>query len=288
MKTYRHLIDVADLRRELDAADCRVIDCRFDLMHPEQGRAEYLAGHVPGAVYADLDRDLAGPVTDHSGRHPLPDPAVFKATLERFGIADDTQVVVYDHAGGAVAARLWWLLRWIGHTRVAILDGGFKAWSAAGERLETDVPRYSATELPITPDPGLVATSDEIAASLDEGRDPMLVDARDRARFAGEREPIDTVAGHIPGALNFPFSENLDGDGRWKAPGELRRMWAALLASESPPPFVVMCGSGVTACHLVLSAEVAGFRAPRVYVGSWSEWIRDPARPVAGGDATRT
>lgn len=280
MKTYRHLIDVDELKGMLDA--CRVIDCRFDLLDPEKGRAEYLAGHIPGAVYADLDHDLAGPVTDSSGRHPLPDPEAFKATLEGFGIDADTQVVVYDHAGGAVAARLWWMLRWVGHSRVAVLNGGFRAWVAAGEALETDVPRYAAAELAVLPDDSLVAESDEIAAALDEGRDPRLVDARDRQRFAGEKEPIDTVAGHIPGALNFPFSDNLGDDGTWKSPRELEQFWAAVLGSDSPGEFTVMCGSGVTACHLVLSAEIAGMGTPRVYIGSWSEWIRDPERPVAG------
>lgn len=288
MKTFAHLIDVGDLRRELGAADCRVVDCRFDLMHPEQGRAEYLSGHIPGAVYADLDKDLAGPVTEQTGRHPLPEAAAFKATLEGFGIANDMQVVVYDHAGGAVAARLWWLLRWIGHDRAAILNGGFKAWCAAGAPLETDVPEYPATELTVAPDPSLVTSSAEIAASLAEGRDPRLVDARDRARFAGEREPIDAAAGHIPGALNYPFSDNLRDDGNWKTPADLRRQWGTLLGSEAPAPFTVMCGSGVTACHLVVSAEIAGLPAPRVYVGSWSEWIRDPARAVAGAGTPRT
>lgn len=280
MKTYRHLIEVEELKDMLDAS--RVIDCRFDLLDPEKGRAEYLAGHIPGAVHADLDRDLAGPVTDSSGRHPLPDPDTFKATLEGLGIDADTQVVVYDHAGGAVAARLWWMLRWVGHSRVAVLNGGFRAWVAAGLALETDVPRYAAAELAVSPDDSLVAESAEIAAALDAARDPRLVDARDRQRFAGEQEPIDTVAGHIPGALNFPFSDNLDDAGTWKSPRELEQLWTAVLGSDSAGAFTVMCGSGVTACHLVLSAEIAGLSTPRVYIGSWSEWIRDPERPVAG------
>lgn len=283
MKTYRHLIEVAELRDLFGAPGCRVVDCRFHLTQPEKGREEYLAGHIPGAVYADLDRDLSGPVTGSSGRHPLPDPDAFKAMLQRLGIDNDTQVVVYDDASGAVAARLWWLLRWVGHTRVAVLDGGFRAWVAANGPLETDVPQYPATEMAVSPDPGLVAHSDEIEAALEQGGDPHLVDARGRARFEGVEEPIDAVAGHIPKALNFPFADNLDEDGAWKPPQQLKALWAGLFGSDSPPPFAVMCGSGVTACHLALSAEIAGLPAPRVYVGSWSEWIRDPSRPVEAG-----
>jgi thiosulfate/3-mercaptopyruvate sulfurtransferase len=281
MKTYRQLIEVAELREIAANADCRVVDCRFDLLEPEKGRAEYLAGHIPGAVFADLDRDLAGPVTETSGRHPLPDTEEFKRTLQGFGIGPDTQVVVYDYASGALAARLWWMLRWFGHARAAVLNGGLKAWLAAGGPLETEVPEYPATELQVSADAGLVATTADIGRALGEGREMNLVDARDRPRFVGDREPIDTVAGHIPGAVNFPFSGNLNDDGTWKSPDDLRLLWAGLPLSERGAPFTVMCGSGVTACHLALSAEIAGLAAPRVYIGSWSEWIRDPSRPVA-------
>jgi thiosulfate/3-mercaptopyruvate sulfurtransferase len=287
MKSFCHLLDVADLKElvasgEGQKIDCRIVDCRFDLLQPEKGRVEYLAGHIPGAVFADLDRDLAGPVTDSSGRHPLPDPEVFKATLEDFGIDANTQVVAYDYASGALAARLWWLLRWFGHARVAVLNGGLKAWLAGNGALQTEVPDYPATELSASPDAGRVATTAEISDTISEGGELYLVDARDRSRFDGLTEPIDTVAGHIPGALNFPFSENIDAEGKWKSADELRRLWAGILGCDSPPPVTVMCGSGVTACHLALSAEVAGLKEPRVYVGSWSEWIRDASRPVAG------
>ncbi len=252
-------------------------------MQPDRGREEYLAGHIPGAVFADLDKDLAGPVTETTGRHPLPDIEVFRATLEGFGIDADTQVVAYDYASGALAARLWWMLRWFGHSSAAVLNGGIKAWLAAGGALETEVPEYSATSLTASPDASLVASTDEISAAVGEGGDLRLVDARDAPRFNGEREPIDEVAGHIPGAVNLPFSAGINEDGTWKSPGELKSLWVELFGSESAPPFTVMCGSGVTACHLALAAEIAGLALPRVYVGSWSEWIRDPARPVASG-----
>ena len=281
MTNYRQLIEVDELQDIIGTAECRVIDCRFDLLEPAKGRTEYLAGHIPGAVYADLDQDLASPVTDATGRHPLPEAEVFKATLQGFGIAAGTQVVVYDYASGALAARLWWMLRWFGHARVAVLNGGLKAWLASDGSLQREVPEYPETELEGSPDAARVADSAEISAALGDGGTYKLVDARDRPRFAGHTEPIDTVAGHVPGAVNFPFSENLNDEGTWKSPQELRLLWAGLFDSESPSPFTVMCGSGVTACHLVLSARIAGLDEPRVYVGSWSEWIRKPSRPVA-------
>ena len=282
MTRYEQFIEVAQLRPVVGSQECRIIDCRFDLMQPEQGYTEYLAGHIPAAVYADLDRDLAGPVTPDSGRHPLPDPADFKTTLEAWGIDADTQVIAYDDANGALAARLWWMLRWMGHRQVAVLDGGLQAWCANAGQLESETPAYPTTVFSAAPDNGRVITTDEISATIGEGRELRLVDARDRLRFSGQTEPIDTVAGHIPGATNLPFSENLNAGGCWKSPDELRRMWAGLLGSDSPPPFSVMCGSGVTACHLVLAAIIAGLDEPRVYIGSWSEWIRDASRPVAG------
>jgi thiosulfate/3-mercaptopyruvate sulfurtransferase len=281
MKSYRQLIEVAELQDMAGSTDCRVIDCRFELMQPEKGRAEYLAGHIPGALYADLDRDLAGPVSDVSGRHPLPEVDDFKATLQSWGIGAGMQVVVYDTASGALAARLWWLLRWFGHSRVAVLNGGLDAWRAAGGEMETEVPEYPESSFPAAPDAGLVITTGEISATISEGRALHLVDARARPRFDGRMEPLDAVPGHVPGAINFPFAENINADGTWKSREELRQAWATLLGSDTPPAFSVMCGSGVTACHLVLAAAIAGLDEPRVYIGSWSEWIRDSSRPVA-------
>jgi thiosulfate/3-mercaptopyruvate sulfurtransferase len=281
MKSYRKLIEVAELQDLLGSAECRVVDCRFDLLQPQKGRTEYLAGHIPGALYADLDQDLAGPVTKDSGRHPLPDTNVFRATLQGWGIGPGTQVVVYDYASGALAARLWWMLRWFGHSQVAVLNGGLKAWIAGDGTLATEVPEFPESTLLETPDSDRVITTDEVYSMLGKSDEMRLVDARDRARFTGQTEPIDPVAGHVPGAINFPFSDNLNADGTWKSSQELRQAWAGLLGSGTPPPFSVMCGSGVTACHLVLSAAIAGLPEPRVYIGSWSEWLRDAARPVA-------
>ena len=274
------LIAPQDLHRHLDDPQWRIVDCRFELMRPEQGRADYLAGHVPGAVYAHLDHDLAAPVTPATGRHPLPAPDVFARTLGNWGIAPDTRVVAYDQAGGAIAARLWWLLRWLGHRRVRVLDGGYAAWQREGLPTSAEVPEIEPTAYPARADERMVVTTGELPDLLERGE--LLVDARDPDRFAGRHEPIDTVAGHVPGAVNFPLGTSLREDGSWRPPEELARAWETRLG---PPPgrsWITMCGSGVTACHLALSARVAGFRAPRLYAGSFSEWIRDPARPVAG------
>ena len=281
MKTYRDLIDVTQLKGLLTVADCRLIDCRSDLMQPEKGRADYLAGHLPGAVYADLDVDLADPITATSGRHPLPDAGRFRKTLAGWGISNDTQVVAYDYANSALAARLWWMLRWMGHERVAVLDGGIAAWTAAGGELQATVPEFEETVFNATPKSEYVATTEEISVALAAGTEMNLVDAREAARFFAQAEPIDTVAGHVPGAINYPLSRNLNSDGTWRSGAELARVWRDVLDGRPIAPLIAMCGSGVTACHLVLSAQMAGLAEPRVYVGSWSEWIRDPARPVA-------
>ena len=280
MKTFHELISPSQLGDLLAVADCRLIDCRSDLMQPEKGRADYMAGHLPGAVFADLDEDLADPITSTSGRHPLPQVERFRSILESWGISNDTQVVAYDYANGALAARLWWMLRWMGHERVAVLDGGIAAWIAAGGEIQTGVQEHKKTVFDAAPKPEYVVTSEEIEAALAAGTDLNLVDARDAARFLGQTEPIDAVAGHVPGAINYPLSRNLNEDGTWRSATELAHCWQEILDGRPVAPLIAMCGSGVTACHLVLSAQIAGLAEPRVYIGSWSEWIRDPARPI--------
>ena len=285
---FTTLIGAAVLRDRLADPGLAVIDCRFDLADPEGGRRAYLQGHIPGARYADLNRDLSAPINASSGRHPLPAPADFAATLQRLGIGRTSQVIAYDDNGGAFAARAWWLLRWMGHEAAAVLDGGIKAWIGIGGRLEPG----EAEPLPAAPggndrltaqvDAAAVLDAAEVAARL---KDPafLLIDARAPERFAGSVEPIDTVAGHVAGAVNQPFSANLDADGRFLPPAELRRLWQQRLAGRKPEQVAAMCGSGVTACHNLLSLELAGLRGAKLYAGSWSEWIRDPARPIARG-----
>ena len=283
MASHTSFISATALHESLDDERTVVFDCRFNLQAPEQGMAAWRDAHIPGAHYTHLDDDLAGPVTADSGRHPLPDAGEFAAWLGARGVDAGSQVVAYDDAGGAIAARLWWLLRGLGHDDVAVLDGGIGAWRSAGYPLDDRRPRQRAAQrpLPDSPRTGLTRTTAEVLA-LAPDRD-RLVDARDRARFRGEVEPIDPVAGHVPGARNLPFSELLDEDGRIRDKAGLRSRLLAVLDGDSETPWSVMCGSGVTACHIALAAEHAGLRAPKLYVDSFSGWIREPSRPVATG-----
>jgi thiosulfate/3-mercaptopyruvate sulfurtransferase len=286
--SFGTLIDAAALRELAGRPDVAVIDCRFDLINPEGGRRAYLKGHIPGARYADLNKDLSAPVSPNSGRHPLPLPKDFAATLGRLGIGNATQVIAYDDAGGSFAARLWWLLRWLGHGAVAVLDGGINGWTAAGGTLESGeekpLPRGTEGGDRASPpiDGAAVIETAEIAAFLTDPKH-LLVDARAAERFAGLVEPIDAVPGHIGGAVNHPFSANLAPDGRFLPAAELKRLWDARLGGRKAKHVAAMCGSGVTACHNLLSLEIAGLRGAKLYAGSWSEWIRDPKRPVARG-----
>lgn len=275
------LIGASELAAVLGRPDTVVVDCRFSLTAPEAGRQAFLEGHIPGARYAHLDRDLARPPARGEGRHPLPDPAELAHTLGRLSIGNTDLVVAYDDQSCAIAARLWWLLRWLGHERVAVLDGGLQAWMRAGGELAAGPERPTPTrDYRVTHvHEDWVAPTAEIE-TLDASA-WRLVDARSSARFAGAEEPIDPVAGHVPGALSWPFTQSVAGDGRLRTPDEL----AAVLEGLELPPgmgLIAMCGSGVTACHLLLAWAVLG-RHGRLYPGSWSEWIRDPRRPIARG-----
>ena len=285
MTDFEDIIDTRDLAELIESKACRVIDCRFNLMQPEQGRADYKASHIPGALYADLDCDLAAEKSADSGRHPLPEPDKLVARLKAWGIGNDSQVIVYDDASGALAARMWWLLKWLGHRRVAVLDGGFNAWVNDGLPVQTGIAKIIPAEFSARVNAAMVATTEEIAELVDGGGKLYLFDARDRARFVGEVEPIDSVAGHVPGAINLPFSTHLGEDGCWQCAEALAESWNAVLGEVDVDQAIVMCGSGVTACHLALSARLAGLGMPRVYIGSWSEWISDSSRPVATGVA---
>jgi thiosulfate/3-mercaptopyruvate sulfurtransferase len=279
---FSTLIDVEMLKGLLGQPGLAVVDCRFDLMRPEAGHEAYLQGHVPGARYADLNRDLSAPVGALTGRHPLPAPETFAARLGTFGIGNETQVVAYDDANSSMAARLWWMLRWLGHDAVAVLDGGFKAWLAGGGAVESgEIPVRSARFNPRVDAAAVVGTA-EVERALEEDS-ALLVDARAAERFLGKVEPIDPVAGHVPGAVNHPFTASLGADGRFLPPAELGRRWRERLGDRSPEQLIAMCGSGVTACHHLLSLAAAGIPGGRLYAGSWSEWIRDPRRPVARG-----
>lgn len=276
------LIGAAELQ-QCGRADLRIIDCRFELTDPGAGRRLYREGHIPGAVFADLDRDLAGPVSESTGRHPLPDAAVLAATFGRLGIGPNTKVVVHDSDTGALAARAWWLLRWLGHDDVRMLDGGLRAWLAHAGSLERGDTEVAPAQFEPKLKAGRVVTTQEIAAGIAAAEPLCIVDARGPERFRGDVEPIDAVAGHIPGALNMPFTVSLAENATWKPQGALQAAWQGVLGNDAHSPWAVMCGSGVTACHLVASALMAGLPEPGLYVGSWSEWIRDRERPVATG-----
>lgn len=276
------LIDVAELAKLLGAPQLLVLDCRFDLANPASGREAYAAGHIPGAVFAPMEHDLAAPQGPGTGRHPLPSPRDFAATLGRWGFSDASRVVAYDQGSGAWAARLWWMLRSRGHARVQVLDGGWAAWLAAGGAVDTSVPRVAPTQVPARDFAG-VLDAEQVATGLAQGG-IALVDARAADRFTGRNETIDPVAGHVPGAMNHPCTRNLDEGQRWLAPAELRQRWAPHLEQAAGRTMVVMCGSGITACHNLLALELAGVRDARLFAGSWSEWITDPARPIATGE----
>jgi thiosulfate/3-mercaptopyruvate sulfurtransferase len=272
----------SDLARHTSDPGWVFVDCRFDLANPAAGEAAWRAGHIPGAVYAHLDRDLSGAVTATTGRHPLPTPDAFAATVSAWGISNATQVVAYDADTGVSASRLWWLLRWVGHRAVAVLDGGYKAWLGAGLRATTDVVVRVPAQYVAKPDRTAWLDANEVASRVTHSN-WRLLDARAPERFAGEVEPIDAVAGHVPGAINHPYSTNLAANGRFLKPDQLAERFDGSQRGANNDHTIVMCGSGVTACHLLLAMEVADEHGAKLYPGSWSEWIRDPSRPVAKG-----
>jgi len=276
---YPTLVDVETLVRALGRPDWRIVDCRFDLGDPEAGRRTYEEAHIPGAVYADLERDLSGPPVTDRGRHPLPTPETLCQRFGELGIGEGTQVVAYDHAEGAFAARLWWLLHYMGHETAAVLNGGWRAWCRAGLPSAAGPEQAPPARFKGEARRGWVVRAEEVASA------PCLLDARDPARYRGDVEPLDPVAGHIPGAVNHFFRDNVDEEGRFLDPATLRARLLARLGETQPAQAVSYCGSGVTACHNLLAMRHAGLAPGRLYAGSWSEWCRDPARPVATGSA---
>lgn len=265
-------------------AQVRVVDCRFELAAPAWGLESYLKAHIPGALFADLNRDLSSPITETSGRHPLPDPVEFTGKLAAWGIDPAKHVVVYDTTGGGFADRLWWLLRAVGHERVQLLDGGFPKWRAEDRPVQSggEAAEPVRVQYPARFDKGLYVTTPEVQAMR---QDPayLLVDARSDVRFQGLAEPIDRVAGHIPGAVNRPHASNLNADGTFLPLEQLRREFGELVGGRPLDHVVVYCGSGVTSIHHLVALQALGLAGARLYVGSWSEWIRDPARPIATG-----
>lgn len=276
--TFTTLISCEELAGHLGDPDWRIFDCRHQLSDPAYGEKAYAEGHLPGAVFMHLDRDLSGPMNGKNGRHPLPDPEILATKLSAAGVGRDTQVVVYDDDGGMYAVRLWWLLRWMGHDSVAVLDGSVREWVAQGRPLTTQIPEVAPADF----EPRLrdwVVSADEVERNLGTN-EFCLIDARGPDRFRGENETMDPVGGHIPGARNRFFRDNLEA-GSFRPAAELRQQFLGVLAGVEPAQVVMYCGSGVTACHNLLAMELAGLPGARLYAGSWSEWCSAPSRPVA-------
>lgn len=282
--SYTTLISTQELATQLGNPNWVVFDCRFALTDPNGGRVAYAEGHIPGARYVHLDDDLADLATPDAGRHPLPDPKTLSEKLCRWGVGINRQVVVYDDSYGSMAARMWWLLRWLGHPDVALLDGGYPKWQREKRPIAKEAPvDIHSASCPSLPERSQWVSAQEVMESLSSDK-TRLIDARPDRRFSGEYEPFDPVAGHVPGAINWPFDENLDFDGTFLAPEALRENYQALLKGAAPHQVIHMCGSGVTACHNILAMEAAGLPGSRLYPGSWSEWIADPTHPVATGE----
>jgi len=283
---YQTIIDCQTLNNHLEDDNWRVFDCRFSLSDPGAGQLEYEKGHIPRAIFADLEKDLSSEKTRMSGRHPLPRVEDFIRTVEEWGVHPDSQVIVYDDAGGVFAGRLWWMFRWIGHKNVAVLDGGLPAWELSGlpvtnsfqsvESLTTGTYQAQLVD-------ELVVSTTDIENNL-TAREFTLLDARGPERFSGEKEPVDPVGGHVPYAINLPYKANLDENGCFLSAVNLRERFEPLVASLGSKNVVHMCGSGVSACHNILAMEIAGFRTPQLYVGSWSEWVNNSSRPIATGN----
>jgi thiosulfate/3-mercaptopyruvate sulfurtransferase len=279
----RFLVSGAELARHLDDPAWVVFDTRHDLADPAKGRRAYEAGHIPGAYFLSVDDDLSGAKTGSNGRHPLPDLQAFAARMNERGVVPGVQVVVYDDMSGNFAVRLWWMLRWLGHDSVALLDGGIPLWEKEGRPLTQEIPKPRAGAF--VPRPALGATVDlAFVERFHEDPSIVLVDARTAERYAGLQEPIDPVAGHVPGAVNRFWQKNLSPDGRFKPAEQLRKEYDAFLAGRAPETTVHMCGSGVTACHNIFAMEMAGLSGARLYPGSWSEWCSDRNRPMVTKD----
>jgi thiosulfate/3-mercaptopyruvate sulfurtransferase len=276
------LVQAETLSVALGRSDLAIVDCRFALSNPGAGESAYLVGHIPGAVYAHLDRDLSDHAKHGEGRHPWPDAATFTARLGRWGISPRHQVVAYDDGDGAIAARLWFLLRALGHPKVAVLDGGWSRWTALGLKVDSSVPAPSNQRYQGSFDSDRLLDANQVQSRLAQG--DLLIDARAADRFRGENEMIDRVGGHVPGARSRPYADNLV-EGRMRPPVELAAEFRALTQGYAPEDVIVMCGSGVTACHHLLAMERAGLPGAKLFTGSWSGWISDPSRPIATGPA---
>lgn len=268
MNGATHLISAGALAELIDNPGMVIVDCRFSLADPQEGARQYKAAHIPGAHYTGLEPDLAAPVERHGGRHPLPQPSAFQSLMRQIGVCDNTPVIAYDASGGAFAARLWWLLRYFGHSDVRVLDGGFQAWHSAGFAVNEAQPVSVPGNFSARPEPGQIVAYEQVK-SFSAAGDALLIDSREEKRYLGLEEPIDPVAGHIPGAINKPWQQVLGAEGLFLPQSEQQARWKLI---DNPENAVVYCGSGVTACVNLLSMALAGIEGAKLYPGSWSDW----------------
>ncbi len=282
--TYQTIISVEDLNKNISNQDWFVFDCRFLLKDPESGLKKFNQGHIPGAQFADMDKDLASPMTATTGRHPLPDPDELIKKLQSWGINNSSKIICYDDMSGAFAARMWWLLKWLGHNDVAVLDGGIDKWIANGLTVETDVQQKTAGSFSGQANNDMWVDIGFIQKELEQNKINLL-DARSSERFTAKDTKTDPVAGHVPGAMSLPFAENLSKQGVFLSADELLQRFASIVKDTEDKEAISMCGSGVTACHNLLAMSIAGLPMTRLFVGSWSEWIKDKGRLVATGEA---
>lgn len=280
---FTTIVSVDELSRHVQDPAWIVFDCRFTLSNTEAGRAAYQQGHIPGARYVHLDEDMSSAVTPTSGRHPLPEVQALADKLSAWGVDGSKQVVVYDDSFGSMAVKMWWLLRWLGHQNVALLDGNWQMWNKKKLPVTTELPKLQPAKFVANVQHDMVAHVNEVNQARQEPC-RLIIDARPEQRYTGEREPLDPVAGHIPGAVNWVYEENLDFDGTYLPADELRASYQGLLNGVKPEAVIHSCGSGVTACHNMLAMEIAGLPSGKLYAGSWSHWITDPSRPVAKGE----
>lgn len=277
--SYTTVISAQDLKAIIDQDNVRVFDCRFSLKDPQGGLKNYQSGHLPMAQFADMDTQLSSAMTETSGRHPLPEVDVFLAQLKAWGINNDTQVIAYDDISGAFAARLWWMLRWVGHEKVAVLNGGMQQWTEHGFPLSQDEVEFAAGSFSGAANMDWLVDIETVQSELAENKITLL-DARAADRFTGKDKKTDPVPGHVPGAYNLPFSGNLTKDGLFASPATINDRFANIIQDQPLTNVVNMCGSGVTACHNLLAQAVAGMPPTKLFIGSWSQWIRDSSRPV--------
>lgn len=280
---FTTLISAEQLAQHLNDPEWIIFDCRFTLSDDMAGYRAYLKGHIPGARYAHLNNDLSSEVMACTGRHPLPDINMLSRKLGEWGVDENKQIVVYDDSFGSMACRMWWLLRWLGHESVALLDGGVQRWTKQIQTLETDLPVCQPAVFTPHADDRMWVNADDVEKAM-LNRDCLIIDARSEERFSGEREMLDKIGGHVPGSINYPFEDNLDMDSTYLPAGELRAAYLELLDGAAPENVIHMCGSGVTACHSLIAMEHAGLKGAKLYPGSWSHWITDPGRPVETGE----